>query len=82
MKFVTSLAFSDPTQLCELARAADEAGWDGLVVSDHVVHPEKIATPYPYTEDGVPRWQAPDALARPLGRDRRDGRGDHARSAS
>ena len=59
MKFVTSLAFSDPTQLCELARAADEAGWDGLVVSDHVVHPEKIATPYPYTKDGAPRWQAP-----------------------
>ena len=59
MKFVTSLAFSDPTQLCELARAAEEAGWDGLVVSDHVVHPEKIATPYPYTKDGLPRWQAP-----------------------
>ena len=59
MKFVTSLAFSDPTQLCELACAADEAGWDGLVVSDHVVHPEKIATPYPYTKDGLPRWQAP-----------------------
>jgi probable F420-dependent oxidoreductase len=59
VKFVTSLAFSDPTQLCELARAADETGWDGLVVSDHVVHPEKIATPYPYTRDGLPRWQAP-----------------------
>ena len=59
MKFVTSLAFSDPTQLCDLARAADETGWDGLVVSDHVVHPEKIATPYPYTKDGLPRWQAP-----------------------
>jgi probable F420-dependent oxidoreductase len=59
VKFVTSLAFSDPAQLCELARAADEAGWDGLVVSDHVVHPEKIATPYPYTKDGLPRWQAP-----------------------
>jgi probable F420-dependent oxidoreductase len=59
VKFVTSLAFSDPTQLCDLARAADEAGWDGLVVSDHVVHPEKIATPYPYTKDGAPRWQAP-----------------------
>jgi probable F420-dependent oxidoreductase len=59
VKFVTSLAFSDPTQLCDLAKAADETGWDGLVVSDHVVHPEKIATPYPYTKDGAPRWQAP-----------------------
>lgn len=59
MKFVTSLAFSDPTQYCELARCAEAAGWDGLVVSDHVVHPEKITTPYPYTKDGAPRWQAP-----------------------
>ena len=24
-----------------------------------MVHPEKIATPYPYTKDGLPRWQAP-----------------------
>jgi probable F420-dependent oxidoreductase len=59
VKFVTSLAFSDPTQYCELARSAEAAGWDGLVVSDHVVHPEKILTPYPYTKDGAPRWQAP-----------------------
>src|SRR5262245_11812303 len=28
------------------------------MVSDHVVHPERIQTPYPYTPDGQPRWQA------------------------
>src|SRR5262245_36563580 len=28
------------------------------MVSDHVVHPERIETPYPYTPDGQPRWQA------------------------
>ncbi len=59
MKFVTSLAFSDPTHFCDVARAADDCGWDGLVVSDHVVHPEKIESPYPYTRDGSTRWQAP-----------------------
>jgi len=59
MKFVTSLAFSDPTHFCEIARAADACGWDGIVVSDHVVHPEKIESPYPYTRDGSTRWQAP-----------------------
>jgi len=26
--------------------------------SDHVVHPETISTPYPYTKDGTRRWQA------------------------
>jgi len=59
MKFVTSLAFSDPTHFCEIARAADACGWDGIVVSDHVVHPEKIESPYPYTRDGSTRWEAP-----------------------
>lgn len=59
MKFCYSLAFSDPTHYIELARTADACGWDHAVVSDHVVHPEKIRTPYPYTEDGSPRWEAP-----------------------
>ncbi|MHC4215298.1 MAG: TIGR03619 family F420-dependent LLM class oxidoreductase, partial [Planctomycetota bacterium] len=59
MKFVTSLAFSDPTHFCEIARVADDCGWDGIVVSDHVVHPEKIESPYPYTRDGSTRWEAP-----------------------
>ena len=57
VKFVTSLAFSAPAQILPLARACDAAGFDGVALSDHVVHPEKIATPYPYTKDGAPRWQ-------------------------
>jgi probable F420-dependent oxidoreductase len=60
MKFVCSLAFGDLTHYCELARTAEACGWDAIAVSDHLVHPEKIATPYPYTEDGSPRW-APTA---------------------
>jgi len=39
-----------------MARAAEDAGFAALGISDHVVHPEKIATPYPYTADGAPRW--------------------------
>lgn len=57
MKFVCSLAFQPPDQLLALARAADAAGFDSVAVSDHVVHPRKIATPYPYSSDGAPRWQ-------------------------
>jgi probable F420-dependent oxidoreductase len=59
VKFTCSLAFSDPSHYVECARVADACGWDAMVVSDHVVHPEKIETPYPYTEDGAPRWDAP-----------------------
>jgi probable F420-dependent oxidoreductase len=59
MKFCASLAFSDPRHFREIAVAAEAFGWDYLVVSDHVVHPEKIESPYPYTADSAPRWEAP-----------------------
>ena len=58
MNFIASLAFTHTSELLELARTAEACGWDGLMVSDHVVHPERIETPYPYTPDGQPRWQA------------------------
>ena len=59
MKFVIPLAFSDPTHAVEMARAAEECGWDAITVSDHVVMPEKIESPYPYSPDGAPRWRTP-----------------------
>jgi probable F420-dependent oxidoreductase len=51
------LAFGDPTHAIEMAKAADATGWEYIAVSDHVVHPQTIRTPYPYTKDGAPRWQ-------------------------
>ena len=58
MKFVVSAAFNDPDHLLEVARCADECGYEALSFPDHVVHPERLDTPYPYTEDGSRRWEA------------------------
>ena len=58
MKFVLSTSFSTVSHLTELAPAADTHGWHAMSFSDHVVNPETIRTPYPYTEDGSRRWQA------------------------
>jgi probable F420-dependent oxidoreductase len=58
LEFVTSLAFADASHLAPIAQAADEAGFDYVTLSDHVVHPERLRTPYPYTEDGERRWPA------------------------
>ena len=58
MKFVLSTSFSRIDQLLALAPVADEHAWEALTFSDHVVHPETISTPYPYTEDGSRRWEA------------------------
>lgn len=57
MQFVISLAFSPTVDLCRIARAAEAAGFGAVAVSDHVIHPERLRTPYPYTPDGAPRWQ-------------------------
>ena len=57
MKFAISLAFTKPELYVEVARAADEAGFEAVALSDHIVHPRKISVPYPYTEDGNPRWE-------------------------
>ena len=58
MKFVLSTSFSTVAHLTQIAPVADDYGWDAMSFSDHVVHPEQISEPYPYTEDGSRRWGA------------------------
>jgi len=58
VKFVLSTSFSTVAHLTQIAPVADDYGWDAMSFSDHVVHPEQISEPYPYTEDGSRRWGA------------------------
>jgi probable F420-dependent oxidoreductase len=60
VKFLCGFVWIDPTHYVDLARSADEHGWDGIVLSDHLVHLESIETPYPYAEDGQRPWRAAD----------------------
>jgi probable F420-dependent oxidoreductase len=60
VKFVSGLVWIDPRHYVPLARTAEEHGWEGVVLSDHLVHLERIETPYPYAEDGERPWQAAD----------------------
>ena len=56
MKFWASTAFSPPDHYLPLAKAADEAGVHGIMMSDHIFYPRDLATPYPYSADGKPIW--------------------------
>ena len=58
MKFAIATTFSDPAHLDPIARTADECGWDALTFSDHIVHPERMESKYPYTADGGTYWDA------------------------
>jgi probable F420-dependent oxidoreductase len=57
MKFYVSSAFVKLDEIVEIARAADDLGYEGIAIPDHVVNLETLATPYPYTADGQRRWQ-------------------------
>ena len=57
MKFYVSSAFLDTREIVEIARAADELGYEGIAIPDHVVNLETLRTPNPYTADGERRWQ-------------------------
>jgi probable F420-dependent oxidoreductase len=56
MQFAIPTAFSPASHFCAMARAAEDSGWDMVAISDHVAHPQRIVSPYPYTADGSIRW--------------------------
>ena len=57
MKYYVSSAFLDTREIVGVAKAADDLGYDGMGIPDHVINLETLATPYPYTKDGQRRWQ-------------------------
>lgn len=66
MQYCAALAFCEPTEFVALARACEDAGFGGVIVSDHLLYPADLRTPYPYTRDGRPRWQADTPWPEPL----------------
>ena len=49
-----ALGYAPPDEMLEIAPAAEEAGFAGLLLSDHVFVPEERRSKYPYSEDGEP----------------------------
>ena len=39
-----------------VARMLDEAGYDGIVTSDHMIYPRDLTSPYPDSPTGKPMW--------------------------
>src|SRR5690606_30041433 len=59
VKFCHGLIGADPLHWGRLAKACEEAGFDSVAVSDHVVYPSNLRSKYPYTPDGTPMF-SPD----------------------
>jgi probable F420-dependent oxidoreductase len=56
LDFAIAVAYNAPEHLTRIAQSAEAAGFGAIVISDHVAHPSRLETPYPYTQDGAPRW--------------------------
>lgn len=58
MKFAVSIAMCDPDQYIPIAKAAEQIGFDTVVLPDSIFYSEKVSAPYPYTSDGSRMWGA------------------------
>ena len=52
MKFWQMVAYMELDQLVEVARIAEDVGFEGVMGCDHVLYPRNLETPYPYSSDG------------------------------
>jgi probable F420-dependent oxidoreductase len=66
MKFWQAVSFTETEQLIEVAAIAEQVGFDGILVSDHLFFPEKLESKYPYTPDGVPGFTPDTAWPEPF----------------
>ncbi len=52
MRFSYAESMTDPSFYAPLARAAEEAGYDSMVVPDSICYPEESGSRYPFSPDG------------------------------
>jgi alkanesulfonate monooxygenase SsuD/methylene tetrahydromethanopterin reductase-like flavin-dependent oxidoreductase (luciferase family) len=66
VKYTVSVAMSPIEQLIELAKTAEEVGFDSIALPDSIFYMEKQSTDYPYTADGSRMWNEETPWADPL----------------
>ncbi len=54
MQFWQAIPFTHPDDMLVLAPVAEEAGFEGILLADHVFAPEAFSSRYPYDEVGKP----------------------------
>ncbi len=66
MKYTCSIAMSPVDQLTELARTAEEVGFDSIALPDSLFYMEAQSVDYPYTPDGSRMWNEETPWVDPL----------------
>ena len=52
MEFWQAIPWIETEQVVEVARIAEELGFDGVLTADHALFPRELKTRYPYSADG------------------------------
>lgn len=66
MKWSIPAAMIGTRDLMELARVADECGYDAIAMPDSVFYPEETAVDYPYSADGKRMWSGETPMPDPF----------------
>lgn len=66
MKWALPGAMIATPELIELARVADECGYDAIAVPDSVFYPEHVSADYPYSPDGKRMWSPETPMPDPF----------------
>ena len=66
MQYTFSVAMSPIDQLIEIAKTAEEVGFDSIALPDSIFYMEKQSTDYPYTADGSRMWNEDTPWVDPL----------------
>jgi probable F420-dependent oxidoreductase len=53
VRFCYAESMTDPSFYAPLARAAEEAGYDSMIIPDSICYPEQSASVYPFNPDGT-----------------------------
>lgn len=56
MRFVNAMVGARAVDYTAIAAACEQAGFDGVALSDHVFQPAELTSTYPYTPDGKPQY--------------------------
>lgn len=66
MKYTCSIAMGRIDELLDIARTAEEIGFDSIALPDSLFYMEKAAANYPYTPDGSRMWNENTPWVDPL----------------
>jgi len=63
MKFWQSISYNSPEDCVALAKTAEQAGFDGVSLAEHIFHPMHLTSKHPYSPEDAPAFEVHELWA-------------------